>query len=71
MENIRKIIQSSCIIATLLFTIAGCTLEPSQETIELQEMLGPESELPIIDEVYRPSVRDEVYSPTQDEILTP
>lgn len=71
MKRKRGTFMSSCIIAILLLNLSGCTLEPSEETIMLQERMGPESELPIIDDVYSPSIRDDVYSSTDEEILIP
>lgn len=71
MKKLCNKIMVNCFITILLLNISGCTLEPSEETIMLQEMLDPESELPIIDDVYSPSIRDDVYSSTDEEILTP
>ncbi|MBD7967796.1 hypothetical protein [Paenibacillus gallinarum] len=71
MKKLYDTFMASCTIALLLLNISGCTLEPSEETIMLQEMIDPESELPIIDDVYSPSIRDDVYSSTDEEILTP
>lgn len=71
MKKLCNAITASCFISILLLNMSGCTLEPSEETIMLQEMLGPDSELPIIDDVYSPSIRDDVYSSTDEEILTP
>lgn len=72
MGNIKRIILGGCIISALFLIMSGCTLEPSQETIELQEIMPvSDSELPVIDEVYHSSVRDEVYPSDEDEELTP
>ena len=71
MKKLRNMIMMSCFTTILLINMSGCTLEPSEETIKLQEMLDPESELPIIDDVYSPSIRDDVYSSTDEEILAP
>ncbi len=71
MKKLCNAITASCFIAILLLNMSGCTLEPSEETIMRQEMLDSESELPIIDDVYSPSIRDDVYSSTDEEILTP
>ncbi|GIP41918.1 hypothetical protein J45TS6_03770 [Paenibacillus sp. J45TS6] len=71
MKKLRDTFMASCIIAILLLNLSGCTLEPSEETIMLQERFDPESELPIIDDVYSPSIRDDVYSSTDEEILIP
>ena len=71
MKKLRNMIMMSCFTTILLINMSGCTLEPSVETIKLQEMLDPESELPIIDDVYSPSIRDDVYSSTDEEILAP
>lgn len=71
MKKRYNTITASCFIAIALLNMSGCTLEPSEETIMLQERLNPDSELPIIDDVYSPSIRDDVYSSTDEEILTP
>ncbi|WP_454192024.1 hypothetical protein [Paenibacillus sp. Marseille-Q7038] len=71
MKKLCNTIVTTCFITILLLNISGCTLEPSEETLRLQEMLDPESELPIIDDVYSPSIRDDVYSSSDEEILTP
>lgn len=53
--------------AILFGSVTGCSLTPSQETINLQLIEPYESELPVIDSVYRKSVGDEVYSKDAQE----
>ncbi|MFD2702277.1 hypothetical protein ACFSVM_17590 [Paenibacillus shunpengii] len=60
------------ICGIVLTSITGCTLTPSQETINLQLIEPADSDLPVIDEVYRKSVGDEVYSkPSNEETFLP
>lgn len=71
----RRVTRSIAILTIcgfILTNITGCTLTPSQETINLQLIEPAESDLPVIDEVYRRSVGDEVYSkPSNEETFLP
>ncbi|MCM3126306.1 MULTISPECIES: hypothetical protein [unclassified Paenibacillus] len=67
-NNLSKFMICGIVFAN----ITGCTLAPSQETINLQLIEPSESDLPVIDDVYRRSVGDEVYSkPSNEETLLP